>query len=154
MKPLRIYIEPKVPEKKEYNAVRLWWGRSIVPEYVNLNTLVRYLLIFSIVFFSQVHEQINVGYKLGYVYQGSSYLEAGLNIYKKMTGPGGTLMGFYDIGVGSDFRLGGSKFICGPKLMYEQHILIFGGRTGITCHTDFKNYSPQFSFEGGLSFGG
>lgn len=102
-----------------------------------------------------------VGFKIGYQYQKSSYLEAGV-LFHKWRGVNGGPIGFKAIGVGGECRLGGNTFYYGPKLYAEVTALWLGARAGCTYLTDSKQgaliFTPEIGFSGGgyvyLYFGG
>jgi len=95
-----------------------------------------------------------VGGKLGYSYFHSSYAEAGIIVYKPLYGLLDKPWGFYGLVMGYEARIGGSKFVSGPKLAFEMHGVGFGGRAGLSFLTDYQHGSLQFSPEAGLSFVG
>ncbi|CAN5329142.1 hypothetical protein BH09BAC5_BH09BAC5_17770 [soil metagenome] len=74
-----------------------------------------------------LNAQPDIGCKFGYSYQRSTYLEAGLLVYHRNTHLS-SRFDMYGMDIGSDFRIGGSKFIMGPKISFEMHVLVFSGR--------------------------
>lgn len=93
-----------------------------------------------------------IGFKIGYDYQKSSYLEAGV-LFHHWKGFGAP-MGFRGIVAGGECRLGGSKFYCGPKISVEAAALFLGGRASLTYLTDFDHGTVIFAPEIGLSLAG
>lgn len=105
--------------------------------------------------FNSVRESAwSVGGKFGYSYFQSSYAEAGIIIYKPLYGLLDKPWGFYGLVMGYEARIGGSKFVSGPKLAFEMHGVGFGGRASLSFLTDYQQGSLQFSPEAGLSFVG
>lgn len=92
-----------------------------------------------------------IGFKIGYEYQKSTYLEAGL-FFHKWRGVNGGPIGFKAIGVGGECRLGGNTFYYGPKLYAEATAFWFGARVGCTYLTDSKQgaliFAPEIGFTG------
>jgi hypothetical protein len=112
----------------------------------------RFIILFILFLSLSSAAQINVGCKLGYIYQRSSYLEGGVLIYKRSAALETYHLDMYGMNIGSDLRIGGSKFIAGPKISFEAHYFTFGARLGVTFFTDFKQVAPAISPEIGIGF--
>lgn len=105
---------------------------------------------FLCVFFN-LNAQLRIGAKFGYSYQRSSFLETSVILYNGFPFLDGFL-GFYGLDVGSEFRVGGSKFIFAPKAALEMHAYFLGARFSAACFTDGRNKAMAISPEVGLSF--